>query len=60
MAQVVSHWPVSLQRPEFGPGSVHVGFVVDRVELGWVFQFSFVTHSTVALHIFNNISWYLF
>jgi hypothetical protein len=25
------------QRPEFDPGSVHVGFVVDKVTLGQVF-----------------------
>jgi hypothetical protein len=34
MAQVVSHWPLTV---EFAPGSIHVGFVVDKLALGQVF-----------------------
>jgi len=46
---------LSPRRPGFAPGSVHVGFVVDKVALGQVFlrvlRFSPVNiHSTVALH----------
>ena len=33
MAQAVSRG-LSPRRPRFDPGSVHVGFVVDKVELG--------------------------
>jgi hypothetical protein len=45
---------LSPRRPGFAPGSVHVGFVVDKVALGQVFlrvlRFSLsVYHSTVAL-----------
>jgi hypothetical protein len=40
---------LSLQRSWFTPGSLHVGFVVDKVALGYVFlrvfQFSSVHHS---------------
>jgi hypothetical protein len=36
MAQAVSR-RLSPRRPGFDPGSVHVGFVVDKVALGQVF-----------------------
>jgi hypothetical protein len=46
---------LSLQIPGFVPGSVHVGFVVDRVVLGQIFLpsslvFPCQCHSPVALH----------
>jgi hypothetical protein len=46
---------LSPQRPGFAPGSVHLGFVVDRVALGQVFfpsslVFPCQYHSTVVLH----------
>jgi hypothetical protein len=48
MAQVVSRWLLT-RRPRFTPGSVHVGFVADKVALGQVFlrvlQFSPVSIS---------------
>jgi hypothetical protein len=53
MAQVVSHWPLNVEAG-FTPGSVNVGFVVDKVTLEQVFlqvlQFSPV--SIMALHIY--------
>jgi hypothetical protein len=36
MAQAVSRWPPTA-KARFDPGSVHVGFVVDKVVLGHVF-----------------------
>ena len=35
MAQAVRRWPPP-RRPGFDPGSVHVGFMVDKVALGQV------------------------
>jgi hypothetical protein len=53
MAQVVSHWPLNVEAG-FTPGSVNVGFVVDKMTLEQVFlqvlQFSLV--SIVTLHIY--------
>jgi hypothetical protein len=36
MAQAVSRWPLTAEAG-FAPGSIHVGFVVDKVALGQVF-----------------------
>jgi hypothetical protein len=41
MVQVVSHG-LSTRRPEIVPGSVHVGFVVDKVALGQVYTHVFI------------------
>lgn len=38
MAQAVSRRPVTLEA-RFVPGSVHVGFMLDEVALGQVFQY---------------------
>jgi hypothetical protein len=42
-------------RPRFAPGSVHVGFVVDKMAFGQVFSpsssvFPYQYHYTMALH----------
>jgi hypothetical protein len=46
---------LSLRRPGFAPGSIHVGFVVDRVAMGQVFlrvlRFSPVNNIPPLLHI---------
>jgi hypothetical protein len=51
MAQAVSLPP---RRPGFDPGSVHVGFVVDKVALGQVvprvLRFSPVSFISLVLH----------
>jgi len=48
MAQAANHWPLTAEA-EFIPGSVHAGFVVDKVALGQDFlqilQFSCQYHS---------------
>jgi hypothetical protein len=41
---------LSPRRPEFDPGSVHVGFVVDTVALGQVLRFSPVNFIPPVLH----------
>jgi hypothetical protein len=53
MAQAVSHRPLTAEA-RFDPGSVHVGFVVDKVALGQVFPrvlwFSPVNFISPVLH----------
>jgi hypothetical protein len=53
MAQTVSHG-LSARRRGFVPGSVHMGFVMDKVALGqfllWVVRLPRPYHSTVAFH----------
>jgi hypothetical protein len=53
---------LSLWRPEFAPGSIHVGFVVAKVALGQVFlrvirffsfNISFHRHSSNSYHLGN-------
>jgi hypothetical protein len=51
----IEKWPcLSPRRPGFDPGSVHVGFVVDKVALGQVFprvlRFSPVDFIPLVLH----------
>jgi hypothetical protein len=56
MAQVVSH-SLSPQMPRIVPGSVHIGFGVNRVTLGQVLhrvlRFSCHYHSTGAPHSYT-------
>jgi hypothetical protein len=54
MAQAVSRRPLTAS-PGFTPGTIHVGFVVDKVALGQFFLrllrvFPCQYHSTVVLH----------
>jgi hypothetical protein len=42
---------LSPRRPVFAPGTIHVGFVVDKVALGQGFPLS-IYHSTVALQTY--------
>jgi hypothetical protein len=54
MAHAVSLSPLRLR---FAPGSVHVGFVVDKMALGLVFLsqffgFSSQYHSTIASYVY--------
>jgi hypothetical protein len=50
---------LSLQRPKLAPGSIHVGFVVDKVALGQVFlqvlRFSPVTIIPPSFSNSNNL-----
>jgi hypothetical protein len=53
MVQAVSRWPLTTEA-RVDPGSVHVGFVVDKVALGQVFprvlRFSPVNSIPPVLH----------
>jgi hypothetical protein len=53
MAQAVSS-SLSLQRPEFAPGSAHMGFMADKVAMGQVFLrvFWFSSVSIISLWLF--------
>jgi hypothetical protein len=46
---------LSPRRPRFAPGSIHVGFVVDKVALGQVFL-QVLQFSPVSLSLFKLIS----
>jgi hypothetical protein len=52
MAQAVSRRPLTAeaQRPGFDPGSVHVGFVVDKVAMGHVFSEYFDFPQSLSFH----------
>jgi hypothetical protein len=47
MAQVASSRPLTANSPGFALGSIHVGFVVDRVALGQIFLVLLFSHVSV-------------
>jgi hypothetical protein len=57
MAQAVSRRPLTAEA-RFDPGSVHVGFMVDKVALGqvflWVLRFSSVNFIPPVLYYKEN------
>jgi hypothetical protein len=58
VAQVVSRWSLSLRRTEFTPGSVHVGFVVDKVALRQVSirVLRFTLNLKITVLSFNDVT----
>jgi hypothetical protein len=50
MAHVVSRWPLTAEARVRAPGSIHVGFVVDKVALGRFSPSTSVSPANISFH----------